>query len=174
MVIGDRSSEQGAGPEALWPVTAPNPLDPAVFGDAEITLCGRLTQASNATFLGEFTTAEGTLARCIYKPVRGERPLWDFPDGTLAARELAAYQISVAAGFDLVPATVLMEGPLGPGSLQAWIEVDEDAAPMVDLVRRGRVPAGWFEVVEGVDQHDRLVVVIHRDHPDLRRAAGIG
>lgn len=164
MATGDHSSDPGS-------VRRVDPLDPSVFDGGELSLSGRLVQASNATFLGELTTADGSVIHCVYKPVRGERPLWDFPDGTLAERELAAYVISAAAGFDLVPATVLIDGPMGPGSLQAWIEVDEDADPVVDLVRRGRVASGWFDVVDGLDFRERPVSMVHRDHPDLRRMA---
>lgn len=172
MATGDRSSDRRHSQEPrVRPVSPADPLDPSLFDGAELTLNGRLVQASNATFLGEITTADGAVAHCVYKPVRGERPLWDFPDGTLAQRELAAYRISAAVGFDLVPATVLIDGPLGLGSLQAWIEVDEAAAPVVDLVRRGRVPHGWFDVVDGLDHRERPVVVIHRDDPALRRMA---
>lgn len=168
MAIADHSSESGAEREAVDSV---DPLDPTIFTDAELTISGRLAEASNATFLGEIVTADGRVAHCVYKPVRGERPLWDFPDGTLAARELAAYRISAAAGFDLVPATVLIDGPLGPGSVQTWIEVDEHAESMVDLIRRGRVPAGWFDVVDGLDLRERPVSIVHRDDPGLRRMA---
>lgn len=145
-------------------------LDPTVFSDGELEITGRLVRASNATFLGELTCAAGVLS-CVYKPVRGERPLWDFPDGTLAEREVAAFRISAAAGFDIVPATVLIDGPMGPGSLQAWIDVDDGADAVVDLVRAGRTPPGWFEVVDGLDAHERPVTVIHRDDPQLRRMA---
>ena len=145
-------------------------LDPGIFSDGELELTGRLVQASNATFFAELSGPTGVLS-CVYKPVRGERPLWDFPDGTLAEREVAAFAISAAAGFDLVPATVLIDGPMGPGSLQAWIDVDDEAPDVIDLVSSGRTPAGWFDVVEGLDAHERPVTVIHRDDPQLRRMA---
>ena len=70
---------------------------------------GRLVDASNTT-LRAFVTLDGVTARCVYKPVRGERPLWDFPDGTLAGREVAAYLVSEATGWDVVPPTVLRTG----------------------------------------------------------------
>ncbi|NNG19510.1 SCO1664 family protein [Naumannella sp. ID2617S] len=149
----------------------------ARLSGAELTVTGRLVQASNATFLCELTPPGGDPMLCVYKPVRGERPLWDFPDGTLAQRELAAYQVSATAGFDLVPETVIVDGPLGPGSLQRWIEVSDgedgtaELDDPVDLVPAGRVPEGWFEVVEGVDAHDRPVAVVHADDPQLRRMA---
>lgn len=66
-------------------------------------------------------------AMCIYKPIRGERPLDDFPDGTLAARERAAYVLSEQTGWSLVPPTVVRDGPLGPGMVQQWIEPDGGA-----------------------------------------------
>jgi uncharacterized repeat protein (TIGR03843 family) len=76
------------------------------------------------------------LAACVYKPIRGERPLDDFPDGTLAFREVAAYRVSEAVGWNIVPPTVLREGPLGSGMVQLWIDVDEQVQ-VIDLIRRG-------------------------------------
>jgi hypothetical protein len=70
-------------------------------------------------------SADGCTARCVYKPVRGERPLWDFPDGTLAGREYAAYLLSEATGWAITPLTVLREGPFGAGMVQWWVDVDE-------------------------------------------------
>jgi uncharacterized repeat protein (TIGR03843 family) len=90
----------------------------------EISIEGRLVDASNATFYCA-VTADGVSAAGVYKPVAGERPLWDFPDGTLAEREVAAYTVSAAAGWDVVPPTVYREGPAGPGMVQLWLDVDE-------------------------------------------------
>jgi len=78
---------------------------------------GRLVQASNTTLRAEITL-DGLTRRCVYKPVRGERPLWDFPDGTLAGREVSAFLVSQATGWDLVPPTILRDGPLGVGACQ--------------------------------------------------------
>ncbi len=81
---------------------------------------GRLADASNATFLCEL---EGeTPLQVIYKPIRGEQPLWDFPDGTLAGREVAAFEVSEALGLHVVPPTILRGGPAGEGAVQLWIE----------------------------------------------------
>jgi hypothetical protein len=91
---------------------------------------GRLVDASNTT-LYCLLARDGLTAGCVYKPIRGERPLWDFPDGTLAAREAAAYLVSAALGWNVVPPTVLRDGPLGEGMVQLWIEGDES----VDLTR---------------------------------------
>ena len=100
-------------------------------GDLEVE--GRLVVASNATLYCTIRGG-GAEAACVYKPVAGERPLWDFPHGTLAGREVAAYAVSRAAGWNLVPPTVYRDGPFGPGMCQLWI--DTDAA--VDLVALSR------------------------------------
>jgi uncharacterized repeat protein (TIGR03843 family) len=94
---------------------------------------GRLVAASNATL---YCTArhDGTEATCVYKPVAGERPLWDFPAGSLAGREVAAYAVSRAAGWDVVPPTVMRDGPFGPGMCQLWIDADPD----VDIIALSR------------------------------------
>jgi uncharacterized repeat protein (TIGR03843 family) len=81
---------------------------------------GRLADASNATFLCELEGANPL--QVIYKPVRGEQPLWDFPDGTLAGREVAAFEVSEAFGLHIVPPTILRDGPAGSGAVQLWIE----------------------------------------------------
>jgi hypothetical protein len=90
----------------------------------EIEITGRLVDASNATLFG-LMHHDGSTLEVIYKPVAGERPLWDFPDGTLADREFAAFLLSDQTGFDLVPPTILREGPAGLGMVQRWIDVDE-------------------------------------------------
>lgn len=89
----------------------------------EIEVLGLLPYSSNYTFLAR--VAPETLA--VYKPRRGERPLWDFPHGSLAGREAAAYLVSEAGGWRIVPPTVLREdAPLGPGSLQLFVEHDPE------------------------------------------------
>jgi uncharacterized repeat protein (TIGR03843 family) len=88
----------------------------------EITLRGRMPRSSNATFLVEIAATGGPLL-AVYKPARGERPLWDFPPG-LFRREVAAWELSQALGWGLVPPTVQRDGPLGEGSLQEFIEAD--------------------------------------------------
>jgi uncharacterized repeat protein (TIGR03843 family) len=111
--------------------------------DGELDLEGRLLDASNVTLVG--TVRTGTLAaECVYKPVAGERPLWDFPDGTLAGREISAFLVSEATGWRVVPPTVLRDGPFGPGMVQIWMDGDE------------RVDLGAF---------------VRRDDPELRRMA---
>jgi uncharacterized repeat protein (TIGR03843 family) len=90
----------------------------------EITVSGRLVDASNATLYAE-CNYQDVVMPVIYKPVAGERPLWDFPDGNLAQREYAAYLVSEISGWKVVPPTVLREGPFGVGMVQQWINLDE-------------------------------------------------
>src|SRR5919112_5172004 len=90
-----------------------------VLETGELELQGRIMPASNATFFGE-AVLEGHRVACVYKPVAGERPLWDFPSRTLAHRERAAYLVSEALGWDVVPLTVLRDGPHGRGMVQVW------------------------------------------------------
>ncbi|QZY30842.1 SCO1664 family protein [Nocardioides coralli] len=121
--------------------------------------------ASNATFVGEIG---GT--RVVYKPVAGERPLWDFPDGSLARREVAAYLVSEAIGWRVVPHTVIREGPHGPGMVQVWQEPDATQAA-VTLVPEGAIPPGFRHVFDGLDQHDQPIALVHEDSVPLRRMA---
>ena len=104
-----------------------------LLASGELDVQGRLVDASNFTLYCEVRLA-GVEASCVYKPVAGERPLWDFPEGTLAGRELAAYAVSRAAGWDVVPPTVFRDGPFGPGMCQLWIDADS----AVDLVALAR------------------------------------
>lgn len=94
--------------------------------EGEVELAGQFVWGSNFTYLTRVLHPEGEI-QAVYKPTRGERPLWDFPYGTLAAREVAAYLTSEALGWDLVPPTVLRrQAPLGPGSLQFYVEADPE------------------------------------------------
>jgi uncharacterized repeat protein (TIGR03843 family) len=94
---------------------------------------GRLIDASNATLLAEVESDNQT-QKVIYKPVAGEKPLWDFQDGNLAHREYCAFLLSNRAGFDLVPNTVLRDGPFGFGMVQEWIDTDEE----IDIINFGQ------------------------------------
>lgn len=98
-------------------------LEHLEYGELQVT--GRLVDASNATLYASCTYAEKSIP-VIYKPVAGERPLWDFPDGNLAQREYAAYRISEMGKFSVVPPTVLRDGPFGVGMVQQWIDIDEE------------------------------------------------
>ncbi|MEV8147007.1 SCO1664 family protein [Arthrobacter sp. NPDC080073] len=133
---------------------------------AELTLTGRITTASNATFLGRI----GDVV-VVYKPIAGETPLWDFPHGTLAYREVAAYLVSQVFGWDIVPHTWLRDGPMGKGMVQLWQEQDT-AQNAVNLVATDHVPkTGWKQVLEGQDESGRMVTLVHEDSPALRRMA---
>jgi uncharacterized repeat protein (TIGR03843 family) len=142
--------------------------------EGELEVRGRLTVSSNAALVGvvSLPTPEGepdvvlgapdgllarllgdepptpgrTLAAVVHKPIAFERPLWDFPDGTLAFREVAAYLVSEATGWGIVPPTVLRDGPAGPGMLQLWL--DED--PAVDA----------WELVEADDPRLRPMALL--------------
>ena len=102
--------------EPLTPAAVP----PAI-GSGALELIGLLPNSSNYTFLARASEPgrEGVLA--VYKPHRGESPLWDFPEGTLGRREVAAYEVSNALGWPNVPPTVLREGPEGAGSVQLFV-----------------------------------------------------
>lgn len=96
----------------------------SLLDSGEIAVEGRLVDASNATLYVSISDGEGS-TKAIYKPIAGERPLWDFPDGNLASRERAAYIIDQALGFNHVPLTILRDGPFGLGMVQQWIDIDE-------------------------------------------------
>ena len=97
-----------------------------LLGKGALDLQGLMPWSSNYTFLGTVSDPSGASAPIVYKPIRGERPLWDFPRGTLAKRETAAYVLCRALGWDFVPPTVLRGGPHGRGSVQLFVECDQD------------------------------------------------
>jgi uncharacterized repeat protein (TIGR03843 family) len=137
----------------------------------ELEIEGRLVDASNTT-LRAAITYEGVEARCVYKPVRGERPLWDFPDGTLAGREVAAYLVGAATGWSPVPPTVLRDGPMGPGACQLWIdEVNDEDDAIVGFVPSAHIPFGWHRIAKAQDDDGRPYVLAHADDERLARLA---
>jgi hypothetical protein len=111
----------------------------ALLTNGELSIQGRVSTASNATFYCGIE-CDGIAAACVYKPVSGERPLWDFPDGTLAGREVATYLVAAATGWEPVPPTVLRDGPLGTGMVQLWIAHDE-SFDIIAAINSGSVPA---------------------------------
>nr|WP_245797448.1 SCO1664 family protein [Mangrovactinospora gilvigrisea] len=154
-----------------------------------LTVEGRLRDASNATLYCA-VEHEGRSAHAVYKPVAGERPLWDFPDGTLARRETAARVVSEATGWGLVPPTVLREeGPYGEGMVQLWIdepgepegpESPDGAAEPAEGTRllalyEGEDPAGieagWLPVAPADLGDGKPGWLLHADDPRLRRLA---
>lgn len=126
---------------------------------------GRLVEASNVTLRVQLSDS----VRAVYKPIRGERPLWDFPDGSLAAREVAAYELSRALGWELVPLTVMRDGPLGPGSCQLWL--DEVVEPPVGFIAAQELPRDWLPVASARDEEGHPYVLAHADDPYLLRLA---
>jgi uncharacterized repeat protein (TIGR03843 family) len=156
-----------------------------VIAHGELTVIGRIRSASNATFLCE-ARQDDDLVHCVYKPVAGEAPLWDFPDGTLAGREFASYLVSAALGWNVVPYTIVREGPAGPGMVQRWVdqpgdalsEAAEDSEPpesdcpdLVDLVPAGHLPPGYLPILQAYDYAGDEVTLVHADDERLRRMA---
>ncbi|AUH43895.1 SCO1664 family protein [Streptomyces sp. CMB-StM0423] len=171
----------------------------ALLTGGELTVAGRIRGASNAVLFCTVAHA-GRTAECVYKPVAGERPLWDFPDGTLAQREVAAYEVSEATGWGLVPPTVLRDGPFGEGMCQLWIpaadekdgeaqdgeaqggtdgqggrEDTAEAAPggagLLALVEADEPGPGWKAVGYTETGEGRPALLVHADDVRLRRLA---
>lgn len=149
--------------------TDPDTVDFLSRGRIEVQ--GRLVDASNATLFCSIS-ADGVDAECVYKPISGERPLWDFPDGTLAGREVATYLVSEASGAHVVPPTVLRPGPFGPGMVQLWVDTKE-GADLVDVVEPDRVPEGWRVVLHAHDRFGEPAVLTHADHPGIWSMAAL-
>lgn len=148
-----------------------------LLADGELTLEGQIPSASNLTLVCRARAGDDAV-RCVYKPVRGEAPLWDFPDGSLAGREVAARLIDHALGWDLIPETVLRgEGPpeadLGPGMLQVWIDQPEHPAgpEPVEIVPVNDVPEGYIPVLRAHDDDGSVVALAHRTDDQLQRLA---
>lgn len=154
----------------------PTSDDREALRSGELEILGRIRSASNATFLCEATLGEHRV-HCVYKPVAGEQPLWDFPDGTLAGRELGAHLISAELGWNLVPYTIIRDGPAGPGMVQRWVEQpsDTDDEPpgtgLVDVVPADQVPPGYLPVLRAYGHTGDPVTLVHADDVRLRRIA---
>ena len=140
-----------------------------LLAKGELTVRGQVREASNAVLYCA-VEYDGGKANCVYKPIAGERPLWDFPEGTLAAREVAAYLVSEATGWDLVPPTVLRDGPYGEGMCQLWIEADP-GAELLALVEDEEPGDGWKAVAFAEVGEGRTALLVHADDERLRRLA---
>jgi hypothetical protein len=125
--------------ELTPPLALPAEQALVLLAEGALDVEGRVTTASNATLYCRIEL-DGVAAACVYKPVSGERPLWDYPDGTLAGREYATYLVGAATGWDPIPPTVLRDGPMGPGMVQLWIAEDEDY-DMIGAINSGEVEA---------------------------------
>ncbi|MFE9110900.1 SCO1664 family protein [Streptomyces collinus] len=159
-----------SAPERIPPRSVTPPVNAAeLLARGELTVRGRIREASNAALYCT-VSYDGQDAACIYKPVAGERPLWDFPDGTLAQREVAAYEVSEATGWRLVPPTVLREGPYGEGMCQLWVEVAPEAE-LLALVDGEEPGPGWKAVGFAEVGEGRTALLVHADDERLRRLA---
>ncbi|MFI9753720.1 SCO1664 family protein [Streptomyces collinus] len=159
-----------SAPERIPPRSVTPPVNAAeLLARGELTVRGRIREASNAALYCT-VSYDGQDAACIYKPVAGERPLWDFPDGTLAQREVAAYEVSEATGWGLVPPTVLREGPYGEGMCQLWVEVAPEAE-LLALVDGEEPGPGWKAVGFAEVGEGRTALLVHADDERLRRLA---
>ncbi|MFJ4560814.1 SCO1664 family protein [Streptomyces massasporeus] len=159
-----------SAPERIPPRSVTPPPDAAgLLARGELTVRGRIREASNAALYCT-VSYDGEDAACIYKPVAGERPLWDFPDGTLAQREVAAYEVSEATGWGLVPPTVLREGPYGEGMCQLWVEVTPEAE-LLALVDGEEPEPGWKAIGFAEVGEGRSALLVHADDERLRRLA---
>jgi hypothetical protein len=157
-------SEQPVEPALRTPADDAEAL--RLLREGAIDLEGRLLDASNVTLIG--TVRAGDLVgECVYKPVMGERPLWDFPDGTLAGREIAAFLVSEAMGWRIVPPTVLRDGPFGTGMVQLWIDGDPDV-DLAAFVRRDlpalRRMAVFDAVVNNADRKGGHIIPMPDGH----------
>jgi len=136
----------------------------AALAEAELVVEGRLVDASNATLL---CTVDGR--RCVYKPVAGERPLWDFPAGSLAGREIAAFEVDRLLGWEFIPLTLWRAvGPAGAGMVQEWCE-ESSIGEIVTVTPLDDVPTGWRVVVEARDPSGSPVALAHADIDTLQR-----
>ena len=139
-----------------WPQV--EPLDEetarAVLREGEVEVLGRMPWSSNATFLVCLSNESDQLL-AIYKPQRGERPLWDFPRGTLCNREVAAREVSEALGWAIVPDTVLRDGPVGIGMMQRFVHHDPEEHYFTLLATHGdefRRMAAFDIVINNTDR----------------------
>ncbi|MFJ7630434.1 SCO1664 family protein [Streptomyces sp. NPDC097595] len=160
-------------PERIPPGRLSDAEQVALLAEGTLTVLGQVRGASNAVLYCS-VAHEGEEAYCVYKPVAGEQPLWDFPDGTLAQREVAAYEVSEAMGWGLIPPTVLRDGPYGQGMCQLWIEAEEpgeDEPGLLALVEDEEPGEGWKAVAFAEVGEGRTALLVHADDPRLRRLA---
>lgn len=143
-----------------------------LLGRGRLEVVGRLVASTNNALLCTATLScpgeePDLVAACIYKPTAGERPLDDFPDGTLARREVAAFAVSEFSGWGIVPPTVLRDGPFGEGMVQLWIEVDETVNPIALVVEddpRLRAIAVFDAVVNNTDRKAGHLLPVRGGH----------
>ena len=155
------SATQWIGTDAL--------LHALTIGELEVE--GRLAGASNGTLRCIVSVAPASRVRCVYKPVVGERPLWDFPEGTLSMREVASYEMSEALALGVVPPTVWRTtGPAGPGMCQVWIDELADVQ-LVSVLAAGADLSDWHHIFDGTDESGDLVSLVHSRDLALQKVA---
>lgn len=131
-----------------------------------VHILGQLSTASNATLLCQLPDQR----KVVYKPVRGERPLWDFPHATLGLREVLAFEAAQALGSDFIPSTVWVEdGPFGPGSIQEWCERPDESLVRVEPL--DLMPHGFVSALQGEGEGGEPVHLLHADSIELQRIA---
>jgi uncharacterized repeat protein (TIGR03843 family) len=129
----------------------------------KLMLTSRIRTASNAAFMGDIGDTP-----MVYKPIRGEKPFWDFPDGRLAHQEVAAYLVSKAMGWNIAPRMWLHEGHLNEGKVELWEEPDPEQ-DAVDLMPVDELPeTEWKHVPESQDEPGRTVVLLNKGPLTLR------
>lgn len=159
-----------------------NRLEPADLTGGELEILGLLAGSSNYTFLARL--GEDPQALVVYKPRRGETPLWDFTSGTLCNREVSAFLVAAAAGWTFIPPTVLRDGPLGPGAVQRYVEHDPDitAFDLANQHQQALMQIAVFDVIVNnadrkaghvfIDQNDAVWGIDHglcfHEEPKLR------
>ena len=164
----DDGAEEAASVDELGLPMPVLPVEEALtlLRQGRLELVGRLWASTNNAMLCVAHLGD-LAAACIYKPVMGERPLGDFPDYTLARREVAAFAVSRSTGWDIVPPTVLRDGPFGEGMVQLWIRADDAADPVglvVDEDPRLRSIAAFDAAVNNTDRKAGHLIVVPGGH----------
>jgi uncharacterized repeat protein (TIGR03843 family) len=154
------------------PIELDRPGALALLREGELDIEGRLVEASNLNLYCSIVRhcpdpEPDLVGTAVYKPIAGERRLDDFPDGTLAMREVAAYVVSEATGWGIVPPTILRDGPFGPGMVQLWIDIDE-SVEVIDLLRNDdpglRRMAVFDAVVNNADRKGGHLLPVQGGH----------
>ena len=149
---------------ASRPITTEEAI--VLLESGELEVVGRMPWSSNQTFLARLLH-DGTHTFTVYKPRRGERPLWDFPDGTLCEREVAAFELSEALGWAIVPPTILRDGPMGVGMVQLFIDHDPEQHYLTlfdDFTERFRYFAAFDHIINNADRKAGHCLRDERDH----------
>lgn len=164
-LAGERDPSPTGEPEPSWQARRSR------LSESPLTVTGRVVSASNLVLQASYSQPEvGASALCVYKPARGEKPLWDFPGQVLGHHEVAAFLVAAVLDWPVVPATVWREdAPAGAGSVQEW--VDADVTEDVGIFPPDHLPPDFLPVLTGTGPDGHDVVVAHRDTERLRDIA---